>query len=144
MDMGELEDDYQTMAHLLSKLRYDGRSRLWVTCLLKRAAGDTLVREELLFQLLEIPTRAALFVPWSDMQEESLCLWAPGQNSIHCLLTLVREYELQGPHQVGRFHTWSACAHVPHRLHRDNGYDMLHLMYISRPTCPTQAPLRRA
>jgi hypothetical protein len=102
-DTGELEDDYQTMAHPQSKLRYDGRSRLWVAWLLKRATGDLLARDELIFQLPEVPARGSRFIPWTKAQEQELCARAPGQSRIHTLLDLVRDYESAGPHQVSRF-----------------------------------------
>jgi hypothetical protein len=67
-DTGELEEDYQTMAHPQSKLCYDGRSRLWVAQLLQRVARDSLARDELIYQLPELPALATRFVPWMEAQ----------------------------------------------------------------------------
>jgi hypothetical protein len=122
-DTGELEDDYQTMAHPQSKLHFDGCSRLWVAWLLKCAAGDSLARDELIYQLPEVPVHERQFVPWTRSQEQALCARALGKSGVHRLLRMVREYKSAGPHQVSQFYLTSRYVDIPRRQHLVNGCD---------------------
>jgi hypothetical protein len=88
-DTGEKEDEYQTLAHPQSSLRYDGRSRLWVARILKKAPLDALAQDELIFQLPELPLCEEQYVPWADDIELALCARVSPRSNLPWLLALV-------------------------------------------------------
>lgn len=98
-----IDSEFRTLMHPKSCLRYDGASRLWTTRLLRQDPGDTLARDELLFQLRAPPTEGEQYIPWDEDEMKDMMEHTLESRTLKALINDTVDYELSGPIEV----SWS-------------------------------------